>query len=59
MIQKVSTSVVMDKDMKVSGKITKGIAKVRKRDLLIFFDSNIFDVSKGKWVGNNGIMYEG
>jgi len=37
MIQKVSTSVVMDTDMKVSGKMTKNMAKVRNRNLLYDF----------------------
>jgi len=37
MIQKVSISVVMDTDMKVSGKMAKSMAKVRNRDLLYDF----------------------
>jgi len=34
MIQKVSTLVVMEIDMKASGKMIKSMAKVRQRDLL-------------------------
>jgi len=60
MIQKVSTSVFMDTDMKVSGKMTKSMAKVRKSDLLcVLLILTLFDDSKGKLFWNNEIEYEG
>jgi len=53
MIQKVSTSVFMDTDMKASGKMAKSMAKVRKSDLVYdLLILTLFDDSIGKWFRN-------
>jgi len=46
--------------MKVSGKMTKSMAKVRKRDLLYYLlIQTFFDDAKGKLFWDNEIRYEG
>jgi len=46
--------------MKVSGKMIKSMAKVRKRDSLYdFLIRTLFDDLKGMWFGYYGIIYEG
>jgi len=46
--------------MKVSGKMIKSMAEVRKRDSLYdFLIRTMFDDSKGKWFGYFGIIYDG
>ena len=60
MIQKARCSVMMEAGMKASGKMVKGMAKVRKSDLLYdLLIWTLFDDSKGKWFGDNGRRYEG
>ena len=54
-IQKVSSSGIMDKNMKANGKMIKSIASVRKK---WFIDFNIFDDSLGKMFWSDEDRYE-
>jgi len=59
-IFKVSSSRIVEADMKVSGKMIIIMVKVRKKDLYlrIYWSQQCF-YSWGKWFGNNGVRYEG
>ena len=60
MIRQVSGSGIMETDMKVSGKMTKSMAKVRNKSLLYdLLILTLFDDSIGTQFGNDGNRYEG